>query len=215
MRIGSSRAKPADALATFAALLAFIALLATPSPSHAYNIYLDHNTDGILQTFNNVVEGPVTAPIDIVVEFSGPEIGITFFQTVISWGYGGGGGGVGCYDVFGSVDYIYQQPLPDTGPFTSIIPFTCLCRGTPRCFCDAQLWIQADVNLTAPGLYRLATLDFSRVGFAADCSYPVYPEATFSAGPWPFSVMEFRDPAITVGQGVVTHAWGRIKATYR
>ncbi|NNE44618.1 MAG: hypothetical protein HKN12_10445, partial [Gemmatimonadetes bacterium] len=72
MRIGSSRATPAGLTrippTAFAALLVFIALLATPSPSHAYNIYLDHNTDGILQTFNNVVEGPVTAPIDIVVE---------------------------------------------------------------------------------------------------------------------------------------------------
>jgi hypothetical protein len=190
-------------------------LILLAAPADAYDVFLDYNTDGILQTFNNEAVGPVSVPVDIVVEIQPGDLGLSFFQAGIGWGYGGSTGDPGCFDVFGSVDYIRDQPLPDAPPFVNIVPFTCVCFG--RCWCESQLFISADVSgLTSPGLYRIATLTFSRVGFANDCSSPTYAISTFTTySSDPRGTLVIRSDAVAVGQGVETTNWGRIKALYR
>ena len=89
------------------------------APVAAYEVLLDHNTDGIRETFQNVVVGEVTVPIDIVVAVGPGDLGATFVEAYIEWGYGGGG--LGCFDVYGSIDYEPYLPLPDSGPFVNII----------------------------------------------------------------------------------------------
>ena len=194
------------------ALLAFPGLFAAPVA--AYEVLLDHNTDGIRETFQNVVVGEVTVPIDIVVAVGPGDLGATFVQAYIEWGYGGGG--LGCFDVYGSIDYEPYLPLPDSGPFVNIIAFTCVCKG--RCACEALMVIEADVTeFPAPGLYLLARLDFSRIGFAVDCSHPIWPVATFaaSAASEGTLVIQAEDVVTGVEEPVESRPWGQVKALYR
>jgi hypothetical protein len=191
------------------------ALLGAVVPASAYDVFLDHNTDGLIFTFDNSVTGPVSVPVDIVVEIGAADVGLTSVQVLLGWGYGGSSGEPGCFDVYGSVSYVPDQPLPGAAPFVNVVPTTCVCFG--RCFCDAQLLINADISgIASPGLYRLATLDFSRVGFSDDCTAPTYPVSTFTTySTDPRGTLVIRDEATGAEDGVEASNWGRIKALYR
>lgn len=208
---------PASAIVAVAAS----ALLAA-GPAGAVTVFLDHNTDDDLTTFENLVVGPVSVPVDIVAVVDPEDLGLTFLSVTIQWGYGGGG--LGCYDVYGSTDAEYFVPLPDSGPFTNIIPYTCVCFG--RCSCDAMLVIDADVSgLTAPGPYLLARIEFSRRGFSVDCTHPIWPVAQFQAycqvqecdNPLgdPRTTMVLRETATSTGGALEERTWGRVKALHR
>jgi len=205
---------------TVAAVLVVAALIVHPAA--AVTVFLDHNTDDNPYTFENLVVGPVSVPVDVIVYIGPQDTNLTFLSVLIQWGYGGGG--EGGYDVYGSTDAGYFEPLPDSPPFTGIIPYTCLCFG--RCFCDAMVNIDATVAApVAPGPYLLARLEFSRQGFSRECTYPIWPIAEFQAfcqvagcdNPIgdPRTTMVIRDVATTVGDAVEERTWGRVKGIYR
>ena len=201
------------------AAVALVAISAPPSP--ALDVFLDHNTDDDLTTFTNQVFGPDTVPIDVIVSIDEADLGMTGISVMVQWGYGGGG--LGCYDVYGSIDHFPYDPLPDSGIFRNVVGYRCVCFA--RCLCDAELNIDATIEgLTEPGNYLLARLDFSRRGFASDCTFPVWDTAYFEtfcfwpqcANPSdPRTTMLLRETATSSGEGVENLAWGRVKALYR
>lgn len=204
-------------------LLAPLLFLAAAAPAGAFDIFLDHNTDNDPTTFVNLVEGPVSAPVDLIVTFDVADLGVTSLSAVVQWGYGppDPGGSQGCFDAIGSIVYVPWTPLPDQGPFTNVVPFTCVCRF--RCQCDAEMFIQADVTgLTQPGSFVLATLDFSRVGSSiANCGLPttwaqsdfeVFCQFPVCASPGdPRTKMTITDGSTAVESS----SWGKVKALYQ
>lgn len=187
------------------------AVLVIFSAGHAgaYDLYLDHNTDGYVDTFENLVEGQVDASIDIVVLVQPGDTQIDF--ATIQWEYGGTDPDGYCSDIYGSVLYNPYMYLPDTGPFTNIYVYTCVCRF--RCWCDSFMNIDADIAPgTPPGLYRLATLTFSRRGSTIDCGSEVWPSANFTTGSYgPYARLVIREGPSSV-DGL---SWGRVKTLYR
>jgi hypothetical protein len=198
-------ALPRPAWVLSAAVLAIFAA----EHASAYDLYLDHNTDGHVDTFENLVEGPVEVPIDIVVLVQPGDTRIDF--ATIQWEFGGTDPDGYCSDIFGSVFYDPYTYLPDTGPFTNIYVYTCVCRF--RCWCDSFMNVDADIAPgTAPGLYRLATLPFSRRGSTIDCGSEVWPSATFTTGSdGPFARLVIREAPNSVDG----FSWGRVKTLYR
>lgn len=198
-------------------------------PALAADVFLDHDTDNNPYTFENLVEGPISVPVSIVVSFTAADLGATSVSAVIQWGYTppDPGGSQGCFDTKGSIGYVAWTPLPDQGPFTNVVPYSCVCKF--RCSCDAQMFIQADVTgLTQPGNYVLATLDFSRMGYSLqDCGNPVeWPQSDFEAfcvfpncgsSGDPRAKMTITDGATAVDGGVLDgrSSWGKVKALYR
>lgn len=208
-----------------AAPVAVAVALATP-PAAALDFFLDADTDGSPYTFQNTVIGPVSVPVDLVVSFDAGDLGLAHLQLLVAWGYGGAHpDDPGCSDVFGRIGYEPWTPLPDTGPFTNIMPYSCVCRGL-RCFCDSQMWVDVDVtSLSAPGNYVLATLVFSRQGSSIeDCGQPVTWSAAEFAAHCGFPTCDNpEDPRSSLviaatDTGAETPefmSWGRAKAAYR
>jgi hypothetical protein len=208
---------------TFTPLAAAALLLLPAGPAHAFDVFLDHDTDNDPTTFTNLVEGPISAPVDVVVSFTSADLGTTALSFLVRWGYTppNPGGSQGCFDVKGSIlGWVNGSPLPDTGPFTNIQPLQCVCREL-RCQCDAELLIQADVNVTQPGNYVIASLEFSRVGrklstcntftwvqsdFETYCNFP----ACDTSGD-PRSKMTLTDGSTEVEGS----SWGRVKSLYQ
>ena len=58
------------AVARTAAVLCAAILAAALPPAHAFDIYLDHNTDGDPDTFDNYVANLVSVPVDLIVNFT-------------------------------------------------------------------------------------------------------------------------------------------------
>lgn len=199
----------------FRRLAAALALsLFAPQGVLSYEVFLDHDTDNDISTFENLVVGPESVPIDIVVQI---EPGESIVSAWISWEFGDANpDGFACADIFGSVDYVPYEPLPDAFPFTDVVAFTCVCVAAP-CPCDAEVVIQAQVaGLTEPGLYRLATLDFSRVGATQECATTAWPAAVFRTGSTePQGTLVITDGTTSAGDGVESRSWGRVKTSYR
>jgi len=196
------------------AIATLILFLSAPGEVRSYEVFLDHNTDGDINTFENLVVGPESAPIDIVLQI---DPGETIVNAWIAWEFGETNpDGLACADIFGSVEYVPYAPLPDAFPFTNVVAYTCVCVAAP-CPCDAQVVIEAQVaGLTEPGLYRLATLDFSRVGYTQDCTTTVWPSATFQTGsPQPQGTLVISDGTTAVGDGLDSRSWGHVKTSYR
>ena len=191
-------------------------------PAGAFDVFLDHNTDNDPDTFSNLVQGPISAPVDVIVSFDAADLGTTVISVVIRWGYTPPSGDPECYDVKGSVlGFQNGTPLPDRGPFTNIVPMQCVCRGF-RCFCDAELLIQASVSgLTQPGNHVLASLELSRAGRALDnCSGFVWVQSDFQAECVFPACASPGDPrakmTLTDGSTAVeSSSWGKVKALYQ
>jgi len=203
------------------ALLASLLLLPA-APAGAFDVFLDHNTDNDPTTFTNLVEGPVTAPVDVIVSFDAADLGTTSLSFLVKWGYGppNPGGSQGCYDVKGDIDLLPGTVLPDQGPFSAIVADRCICRFL-RCSCDAEMLFQASVNVTQPGNYVLATLDFTRTGFEqTGCGDFTWVQSDFEAvcifpacdSPGdPRSKMTITDGSTEVENS----SWGRVKSLYQ
>ena len=199
---------------TFAALVAACFLFLAYGSAHSYEVFLDHNTDGDITTFENLVVGPVSAPIDIVVQLDPSE---PIIHATITWEMGEANPkGGACADFFGSVDYVPWEPLPNSFPFMNVVAFTCVCITAP-CICDATVTIEAYViGLTEPGLYRLATLDFSRVGMNQDCGSTTWSTATFTTGSAePQGTLVITAAPTGTGDDAENRSWGGVKALYR
>lgn len=198
-----------------AAIAAFLLVSLAYGVAHSYEVFLDHNTDNDISTFENLVVGPETVPIDIVVQIDPSE---PIVHATITWELGEANpDGSACADVFGSVDYMPFEPLPDAFPFTSVTAFTCVCITEP-CICDAMMTVEAYVvGLTEPGLYRLATLDFSRNGYSQECQVTTWPTATFQTGSsQPQGTLVITDGASTGAEDdIANRTWGRVKTLYR
>lgn len=198
-------------------------LLAASPPARAFDVFLDHDTDNDPSTFENLVEGPLSAPVDLVVSFDAGDLAVGTVSFIVRWGYNppDPGGSQGCFDTMGSIDYVPWDPLPDQGPFTNAVAYTCVCRF--RCNCEAEMSVQADVSgLTQPGNYVLATLDFSRMGWSKQsCGTMVaWPQADFETFCLFPACDNPGDPRakLTITDGatsVESSSWGKVKALYR
>lgn len=207
-----------------AALAPFLILVVSTGPASAVDVFLDYNTDDDPDTFVNVVEELETVPVDIVAHFDAADLGVTFVQFLVVWGYGGEDpGDPGCFDTYGSVDYVWGV-APDRPPFTNIQPVTCVCR--LRCFCTSQMLVTAEVaGLTQPGNYVIARLDFSRWGYAIQgCGAFLWQGAQFQtscifpscANPTdPRAVMTLGELPVAVDEPNRAGSWGQVKALYR
>ncbi|HMB67958.1 MAG TPA: hypothetical protein VKU85_01560 [bacterium] len=206
-------------LALFAAML----LVLPAAPAGAFDVFLDHNTDNDPSTFSNLVEGAISAPVDVIVSITPADLGVSTLSFVIKWGYGppSPGGSQGCFDVKGSI--LGWEPgllLPDSGPFTNIEPLQCICREL-RCFCAAELLIQANVNVTQPGNYVLASLVFTRSGLEeSTCNSFTWAQSDFEVICGFPSCDTSGDPRakMTITDGataVESSTWGRVKSLYQ
>src|SRR5262245_35079946 len=66
-------------------LVATMAVVLSATPAAGYRVFLDHDTDNDLTTFVNVVEGPVSAPIKIVVAFGAEDADVAMVGFRIEW----------------------------------------------------------------------------------------------------------------------------------
>ncbi len=208
-----------------AVLAVVLAAVLAAAPASALDVFLDAGADGDPDTFVNTVIGPVSAPVDIIVSFDEGDLGLSQLQLLVAWGFGGTDPkNPGCSDILGRITYEPWMPLPDRGPFTNIVPYSCVCRGL-RCFCDSQMWVDVDVSSPTAGNHVLATLEFSREGTSIEeCGQPVeWPTAVFVAQCGAIPCDNPSDPRATLtiaatGTSVEPpefRSWGRAKAAYR
>jgi hypothetical protein len=209
---GRSMKSPIRSAIGLAVLAAFLSI---PGAANAFEVFLDYNTDDDITTFQNLVVGPVTVPIDVIVSVDPSD---TVIHALISWEYGDANPeGFSCADFYGSVSYEPFVQLPSEFPFVAVTPFSCVCFTAP-CPCDAELVIEAYVvGLTEPGTFKLATLDFSREGANQDCGTTVWPAATFTTGSSaPEGTLVITAEGVTGSdEPIASRTWGRVKTMYR
>lgn len=174
------------------------------SPARAYRVFLDHDQDGDLSTFDNIVEGALSAPITITVVLGTEDATREDVGFTVSWD---------CHHVdFWGVphgDITWELPIPPQPPFTD--PHMDACTGF-GCACVAERVFSSPLGTPrTPGSYRFAVLGFSRfadyncVQFAVSCS-----DCSYLPGDEAKTVMSF-----TTLIGVEPESWGRTKAAYR
>lgn len=141
--------------------LIFLFLL-VDSPAQAYRVFLDHNTDGDLNTFINVVEVLEVAPITIIIELDASDQGLSDVYFVVEWDCVDDPGGCNGVIRRGHVDAVPGLP-PTAYPFSNIDELFCLGQG---CICSGERTFVGDVDPNAqPGFWAFGTKPFSRLGW--------------------------------------------------
>jgi hypothetical protein len=200
--------------ARFLLVLSVVSLLCF-SPASAFRVFLDHDTDGDLTTFRNLVEGPLAAPITIVVVFGPEDVGATDIYFGLEWDCTLRDDGIMACP-HGDVQWV--EPLPALPPFTSPAMMACTGFG---CDCQAARMAESALSSVPVGEHRaFAILDFTREGcdpsnpgtmeyeeveFRVMCS-----QCTYQPGDEPQTRMLLRIDPIAVE----TTTWGRVKARY-
>lgn len=195
-------------------LLAAVILtwIATPA-TFAYRVFLDYDDDDDLWTFRNLVEGPVTVPITLVVAIDSTDAGLTDVHFLVEW------------DCVDSAQCYFGEPhgdilwsdLSDTFPFSAIDMFAC--TGL-TCECTGTRHFTAVVDTAAEGHWALGTLPFTRTGLGAGCEPLVYGEVEFRVQCSSCSYEPEDDPLtrMLLREGAIparAATWGRMKALYR
>jgi hypothetical protein len=183
---------------------AALAASAAAMPADACRVFLDHDLDGDLTTFRNVVEGSPTAPITITVVLGPEDAGREDLPFALSWDcHHEGWNGVAHGDV------AWVVPMPASPPFTD--PAMNACTGF-GCDCVATRVLDSPVEGPwTEGSYAFAVVPFSRdaaydqVTFQVDCGQCSYLPGDEAATRMTFTTLIGVEPA----------GWGRAKAAYR
>jgi len=178
--------------------------LAAAAPARAFRVFLDHDQDDDLATFDNLVEGLASAPITVTVVLGPEDENLDYLPFSVSWD---------CHHVLfegiphGDIDW--PASLPVSPPFTD--PMMTACTGL-GCGCLASRFFDSPVGTPrTPGSYRFAVLGFSRdpsydsVRFQVECSQCSYLPGDEGATAMTFTTLIAADPT----------TWGRAKASYR
>lgn len=180
------------------------ATLAPATPAVAYRVYLDHDADADLGTFDNVVEGLDDAPVTVTILLGPEDADLDHVAFALAWN---------CHEIgFEGVphgDIEWPSVIPPSPPFTDPSQYTCTGFG---CGCVAFRGFESPVGTPrAPGAYRFAVLGFTRdpahdwVRFEVDCW-----ECAYVPGD-----EELRSMTFTSMIPVDAATWGRTKADYR
>ena len=185
------------------AAVAAIAFGCLAGPAHAYRVFLDHDRDDDLGTFENLVDGSLTVPISIVVALDPEDAALGYLPFSISWDCRSGPSDT---HLIGQVEWL--DPLPVSGPFEDPAMTSCHML---NCDCMATRVFGSPVAPRTPGNYRFAVLSFTRDPAYGTVQFRVGCEGcSYRSEDLPKTTM-----TLTTSVIVDSASWGRVKSIYR